>query len=213
MKATVALMFALISLPAGAWGASPWASAIFPPGTPGGAAAFRRVQPGPATERSQSPVREARLLAAQCAVTSYAYGIPPHLLLAIAITESGRHGAPWPWTLDVDGQPAYLAGRRALMRAAEEALRAGHTRIDIGPMQVDWRYHGAMFPSLAAVTRPFMNIAAAGHILARLHARWGHWWLAVAAYHSAIPKLGRPYMWRVYRVYARLCRMHPARVF
>lgn len=175
-------------------------SAILPAGTPGGALLTAQgVHFAPRTPRAQP-------LAAQCAVTSYAYDIPPDLLLAIAITESGRRGAPWPWTLDVDGAPEYFPNRQATIRAAENAVRAGHTRVDIGPMQIDWRYHGAMFPSLAALTHPFMNIAAAGRILARLHARTGNWWTAVGDYHSATPALGRPYMWRVYHVYEGLRR-------
>ena len=174
------------------------ASAIFPPGLPGGAPIASPSAP------RVSYAGQKRTLAAQCAVTSYAYGIPPDLLLAIAITESGRAGAPWPWTLDIDGRSEYFPDRQATVQAAEDAVRAGHTRVDIGPMQIDWRYHGAMFPSLAAITHPFMNIAAAGRILARLRARTGHWWTAVADYHSAIPALGRPYMWHVYHVYEDL---------
>lgn len=176
------------------------ASAILPPGTPGGAA----LSAPTAVTAPHSD--HAGTLAAQCAVTSYAYDIPPDLLLAIAITESGRRGSPWPWTLDVDGLPEYFRNRRATVQAAEQAVRAGHTRVDIGPMQIDWRYHGAMFPSLAAITHPFMNIAAAGRILARLHTRTGNWWTAVADYHSATPTMGRPYMWHVYRVYEGLRR-------
>lgn len=176
-------------------------SAIFPPGLPGGAPLITATAPRAA---SRAPTLSRRAIAAQCAVTSYAYGIPRDLLLAIAITESGRHGAPWPWTLDVDGQPEYLRNRQATIRAAESAVRAGHERIDIGPMQIDWLYHGTMFPSLASLTHPFMNIAAAGRILSRLHARTRNWWTAVADYHSAKPSLGRPYMWRVYHVYETL---------
>lgn len=175
-------------------------SAILAPGTPGGGPLVRAP-----TLRAPRAVREPTLVA-QCAVTSYAYDIPPDLLLAVAITESGRHGMPWPWTLDVDGLPEYFRNRRATVQAAQAAVRAGHTRVDIGPMQIDWRYHGAMFPSLAALTHPFMNIAAAGRILARLHARTGNWWTAVGDYHSATPALGRPYMWRVYHVYEGLRR-------
>ncbi len=173
-------------------------SAILPPGTPGGGPLVRAQ-----TVHASHTVRE-RTLAAQCAVTSYAYDIPPDLLLAIAITESGRHGAPWPWTLDVDGQPEYFRDRQATVQAAENAVRAGHKRVDIGPTQIDWLYHGAMFPSLKSLTHPFMNIAAAGRILARLHARTGNWWTAVGDYHSAVPALGRPYMWHVYHVYEDL---------
>ncbi|WP_297389274.1 lytic transglycosylase domain-containing protein [Acidiferrobacter sp.] len=175
-------------------------SAILAPGTPGGGPLLRAP-----TSHAPRTVHK-RTLVAQCAVTSYAYGIPPDLLLAIAITESGRSGMPWPWTLDIDGLPEYFQSRRATVQAAERAVRAGHTRIDIGPMQIDWRYHGAMFPSLSAITHPFMNIAAAGRILARLHARTGNWWTAVADYHSAVPAVGRPYMWRVYHVYEGLRR-------
>lgn len=189
-----------------AMAATRWDAPLLPVGTPGAAQTvpFTRVIPVVRTARAPVDRDTPAAIQAQCAVTSYADGIPPDLLLAIAITESGRAGRPWPWTLDVDGDPFYLPSRAALLREAQQALRNGHTQIDIGPMQVDWRYHGALFPSLASVTHPFMNIAAAGHILAHLETRTGNWWQAVALYHSGTPALGRPYMWHVYHIYRRL---------
>ena len=200
------ILWALSGVSVTAVAATPWNAPLLPAGTPGAAQTvpFTRVTHEVWTSRGTAHRNSTVAIQAQCAVASYADGIPPDLLLAIAITESGRAGRPWPWTLDVDGDPFYLPSRAALLREAQQALRNGHTRIDIGPMQVDWRYHGALFPSLASITHPFMNIAAAGHILAHLEARTGNWWQAVALYHSGTPTLGRPYMWHVYHIYRRL---------
>lgn len=186
-----------------AWGRNPANSDLLPQGTPGAASLShaRSITPSRNLLRHDPEILRGHWIAYQCAVTSLAYGIPQGVLFAIATTESGLNNRPWPWTLDVDGTPYRYANRAQTVAATRRFLQEGHTRIDIGPMQVDWRYHGAMFPSLASVTHPFMNIAAAGRILAHLEAQTGNWWGAVARYHNDNPALGDPYMWHVYRVY------------
>jgi len=81
-------------------------------------------------------------------------GVPVALLLALAPTESGlprAHGRgpsyPWPWTVNTNGRGSFHFRTRA---AAEKHLTAlvaaGIDNIDIGCMQVNWRWHGGAQP-------------------------------------------------------------------
>ena len=77
------------------------------------------------------------------------HGIPSALFYAVALAESGkridglRTLRPWPWTLNVHGDGRFYASRRAAVAALQEALASGRSSVDIGLMQVNWRYHGA----------------------------------------------------------------------
>ena len=56
-----------------------------------------------------------------------AYGIPPELLYAVALTESEAPGIgkPWPWTANVAGEGHYFASRQALFDALNELQKRG----------------------------------------------------------------------------------------
>jgi hypothetical protein len=76
-----------------------------------------------------------------------AHGIPGALFYAVALAESGTRvdalGAmrPWPWTLNVQGDGRFYPSRRGATLAFENALMSGRTSVDVGLMQVNWRYH------------------------------------------------------------------------
>ena len=112
------------------------------------------------------------------------------MFYAIALAESGRAVAqrgsirPWPWTLNVHGEGRYYASRSAATKALYEAIAAGRVSVDIGPMQVNWRYHGAAFPSLDAALDPYRNLSVAAAILARCYRQRREWWAAVGCYHA-----------------------------
>lgn len=138
-----------------------------------------------------------------------AAGIPTHLLTAIARMESGRRdpetGAfhPWPWTINAEGRGQFFADKAAAV-AGVQALQAGGMRsIDIGCMQVNLRHHPDAFPSLEAAFDPLTNATYAARFLTELHARFGDWNRAVAAYHSQTPERGEPYRERVMAAWAR----------
>ncbi len=71
--------------------------------------------------------------------------VPPNLLHAIGIVETGRleprttRVTPWPWSIDVNGQGRRVNNKEAAI-AAVQALQAGGTQsIDVGCMQVNLR--------------------------------------------------------------------------
>jgi hypothetical protein len=63
-------------------------------------------------------------------------GVPPHLLSALALTESGRNRGgrhlPWAWTVNVAGAGRWFDSRAAAEAHVRAHLAAGATNIDIG---------------------------------------------------------------------------------
>lgn len=135
-------------------------------------------------------------------------GLPPGLLLAIALVESGRSEPrsgrfePWPWALNVEGEgraPPSLPAAAAEVAALQAA---GRRSIDIGCMQVNLLHHPDAFPDVPTGLRPEVNVRYAIAFLRSLHARLGNWPDAIANYHSADAGRGANYHRRV--VLARL---------
>ncbi|AEK58688.1 membrane bound transglycosylase family protein [Acidithiobacillus caldus SM-1] len=122
------------------------------------------------------------------------YGIPYGLLQAISATESGTK----PWTLNVYGVPYYFSNARQTIAAIHRFLRQNIQLIDIGPMQVDWFYHGWHFGTVRAAVNPLRNIAVAGRILAKDFRQTGSWRRAVGLYHGGGPARQSRYIQKVF---------------
>ena len=118
------------------------------------------------------------------------YGIPPKIFYAVALAESGRVVGeqaelhPWPWTLNIRGKSHYFDRRRAAERALAAALLSGEDGVDVGLMQVNWRYHQAGLQSPRAALDPYRNLRAAAAILHACHSTHSDWWSAVGCYHA-----------------------------
>jgi len=132
------------------------------------------------------------------------YGIPTHLLSAIATTESGRYheglkiSIPWPWTINANGK-SYIFNTKAQAINAVRRLRSrGVHSIDVGCMQVNIYHHPDAFASLDQAFEPETNIAYAAGFLRSLYDEQGSWKKAAADYHSKTPHLGREYVGKVY---------------
>ena len=114
-------------------------------------------------------------------------GVPPGILYAMALQESGRHmkgeWAPWPWTLNINGEPQYYDGRQAMFQALMAAVGAGTTNVDIGPLQVNWRWQFELLGSPWQSTDPVYNTKVGSQILRRHSLQTGDWWQAVGRYH------------------------------
>jgi len=118
------------------------------------------------------------------------FGIPPAILFAVALTESGTaiksSGArvPWPWTLNIAGEGSYYPTRWQALQAAQRALDSGIQSIDVGLMQVNWRYHAKSLGSLESGLDPVHNLTVGARILSACHAQRGDWLAAVECYHA-----------------------------
>lgn len=121
-------------------------------------------------------------------VAAHAAHVPASLLYAIALQESGMAWAgqfvPWPWTLNVAGQPYRLLNHREACRVlTRELKRNPRTRIDIGLAQVNLGYQGHRVSAPCQLLDPYRNLAIAAQIL-REHAADGADWITVAGrYH------------------------------
>ncbi len=128
-----------------------------------------------------------------------ASGLPPQVLGAIGLVESGRVNprtglaAPWPWTINVAGTGRMFDSAADAIAAVKVAQAAGVQSIDVGCMQINLLYHPHAFDTLQDAFDPAANVRYAAGFLARLHDRTGDWSAAIAAYHSATPALGLPY--------------------
>ncbi|MGX9964462.1 lytic transglycosylase domain-containing protein [Roseomonas sp. F4] len=141
--------------------------------------------------------------AAAIAQIEPASGLPPGLLLAIALVETGRAVPggggmqPWPWSWNAAGRGG-VAPTRAAAVAAVGALRAGGvTSVDVGCMQINLMYHPNAFASLEEAFDPVANVRYAAAFLSRLRAGLPDWEAAIRRYHSGDAARGEAYQRRV----------------
>lgn len=142
------------------------------------------------------------------------YGIPKHLLMAVANTESGRYHkgigrtVPWPWTTNVAGKGGYHDSLHDAMTTVRRAQQSGTTSIDIGCMQINLKHHPKAFKNLKDGFNPKLNVDYAASFLRRNYDEMRSWPRAIAAYHSRTPSRGKKYYalvrkrWREVRVNA-----------
>lgn len=115
------------------------------------------------------------------------YHIPADLFYAIALTESGyeKQGTynPWPWTLNVGGEPYRY---QKSVQARQELLNAwGQGKsVDVGLMQINTRWHGHRVQHIADFLNPYINLSKAAEILIEQRRRSQDWWEAVGRYHA-----------------------------
>ncbi len=128
--------------------------------------------------------------------------LPPALLGAIARVESGRPRpeggvAPWPWTLNAEGQGRFFDSKAEAMAAVQALRQRGVTVIDVGCLQVNLHHHPQAFASLEEAFDPLSNARYAGQFLLRLQAAAGDWVKAAGHYHSQTPERAEGYRLRV----------------
>ena len=116
--------------------------------------------------------------------------IPAEIFYALALAESGRRlgdsrvSRPWPWTLNIHGKGIFFGDRRTAWRAAMAAIAKQKTSVDIGLMQVNWRYHHIRLKDPWHALDPHRNLQVAAEILRNCHERLSDWWASVGCYHS-----------------------------
>jgi hypothetical protein len=118
------------------------------------------------------------------------YGVPDTVLYAIALAESGvgvsEEGKrrPWPWTLNVAGRGQVFPSRVAAWEALSQSIARGERSIDIGLMQVNWRYHQEKLGDTWQALDPYHNLRVAARILRDCFEQRRDWWAGVGCYHS-----------------------------
>lgn len=124
------------------------------------------------------------------------YGIPKHLMLAIARVESRCR----PWAVHHNG--SCLQFRQA--KSALAFLKTASGNIQVGCMQLDIRSHGQRFKTTELMMMPYNNIEFAAKLLKRLYKRHGSWERAVSFYHAASPVAQKAYCKRIAHQLANL---------
>ncbi len=143
-------------------------------------------------------------------------GIPPTVLFAIALQESGTSLGgrliPWPWTLGIAGKPHRYTTRVEACLALRSALRElPGTRVDIGLGQINFGYHGHRVDDPCALLDPHRNLAIATSIVSENHTPGDDWLVAIGRYHRpAGGELASRYRDRVNRHLTRLNSASPS---
>ncbi len=130
------------------------------------------------------------------------YGLPPFILRAISITESGRNHKPSPWAMNIMGKSHFAAGPDEV-EAIVNHYGPGSS-IDIGCAQVNLRWHARRFDDWRSLIDPEVNADYAAFYLLELRRETGSWGRAVSAYHSRTNWRGANYACTVSRNYGRL---------
>ena len=151
-----------------------------------------------------APADDAALCDAAAQRASAATGVPLKILMAITRVETGRNGGdglrPWPWAINRAGEGAWYDTAAEAIAAATAALDEGARNFDVGCFQLNHRWHGDAFPSLAVMFDPDTNADYAARFLVQLFADKGNWADAVSAYHSNTEEFATAYLARVKEV-------------
>ena len=129
------------------------------------------------------------------------YRIPPDLMLAISLVESGHRDPvtgtrlPWPWTANLDGQDYRFETSAQAAAWVRQQQAAGHASIDTGCMQVNLKHHPDAFASAEDAFDPVHNADYAARFLRALYdgPAGGVWMQAAGFYHSQTPELADGY--------------------
>ncbi|MFO1210952.1 MAG: hypothetical protein U1E40_17320, partial [Amaricoccus sp.] len=133
-------------------------------------------------------------------------GVPPEVLHAVALTETGRHRdgrmRAWPWAVNREGKGYWFDTREEALAFAQKSLEEGRPSFDVGCVQINYRWHGHAFPSLEAMFDPEWTATYAAQFLRTLYEERGSWSEAAGAYHSLEPEEAAPYRARFDRLLA-----------
>lgn len=135
-------------------------------------------------------------------------GVPPEVLQAVALTETGRRQngrlRPWPWAINREGEGFWFKTEDEALAFARDSLAQGRTSFDVGCVQINYRWHGHAFPSLEQMFDPEYTATYAAQFLRNLYEEHGDWSEAAGAYHSLTPDKAVVYRKRFDQVLADL---------
>ncbi|MFC6489969.1 transglycosylase SLT domain-containing protein [Nitratireductor sp. GCM10026969] len=112
------------------------------------------------------------------------YDVPPGILYAVGLTETGVKGSLQPYALNIEGKAVFAKSAAEAIAEFTRARRRGARLIDLGCMQINHHYHAGEFRSLAEMLEPRHNVDYAGRFLKHLKQQNETWSMAVARYHA-----------------------------
>lgn len=115
-------------------------------------------------------------------------GVPADILAALTLTETGRRldgvVRPWAWSVNAEGQGAWFDTPDEAISFAQQRVDLGRTNLDIGCFQINYRWHGDQFASVAQMFDPLENARYAARFVSELYLETGNWRSAAGAFHS-----------------------------
>ena len=102
----------------------------------------------------------------------------------MGLEETGGRDGLQPYALNIEGRASANASLAEGLQAFEKARQGGKSLIDVGCMQINYRWHGDRFGSVTEMFDPARNVDYAARFLRELKAREGSWTLAVARYNA-----------------------------
>lgn len=140
-------------------------------------------------------------------------GIPPEIMGALTLTETGRRLGdavrPWAWSVNAEGSGSWFNDPASALAFAEERVAMGRPNVDIGCFQINYRWHGENFPSVAAMFDPMTNARYAARFVRDLYQETGDWRAAAGAFHSRTPQNASKYLARFDELHALLRERGP----
>lgn len=112
------------------------------------------------------------------------YGVPAGILYSVGLAETGRKGSLQPYALNIEGKAVFASSKAQALGVFRAARAEGKELIDLGCMQINYRYHHEAFASVTEMLDPHRNVDYAARFLADLHQRHETWTMAVARYHA-----------------------------
>ena len=137
----------------------------------------------PQAARQPAPAGQ-HICEAQVAVAAKRYEIPLAVFYAVGLLETGGRNGLQPYTMNIEGRSAPNATLPDALATFEAAHRRGASLIDIGCMQINYRWHGKNFASVTEMFDPAHNVDYAARFLHELKLREKTWTLAVARYNA-----------------------------
>lgn len=157
--------------------------------------ALALFEAGPVTAAPSADVCE---WAAQQAAQEY--GVPADIMGALTLTETGRRldglVRPWAWSANAEGEGTWFDDPASAVAFAEDRVAQGRTNIDIGCFQLNYRWHGENFSSVAQMFDPLENARYAARFVRGLYADTGDWRTAAGAFHSRTQVYAQKYLVR-----------------
>lgn len=140
-------------------------------------------------------------------------GVPVDILAGLTLTETGRRRdgvvRPWAWSANADGAGSWFDDPASALAYVEERIAMGRPSVDVGCFQLNYRWHGEHFPSVAAMLDPMTNARYAARFVGQLYQETGDWRAAAGAFHSRTPVHANKYLKR----FDELRAMYRARGF
>lgn len=157
--------------------------------------------------RASQPAAECERAAIAIAAET---GVPADILGALTLTETGRRAQgivrPWAWSVNAEGTGTWFDDPSRALAFAEGRLAQGRRNLDIGCFQLNYRWHGANFASVADMFDPVQNARYAARFLRQLYTETGDWRAAAGAFHSRRPGDASKYLVRFDELRAGLRR-------